>query len=173
MSRQYPPLAITEYWSRLNDTILDLVDYIPDDKLDWSPREGLWNFRGIVLHMALARNNWMERDVQDGLALGAGPAAAPGGETLEERTQAFLRHGRTKDELKDHLRWSWDRLLRFLSDPAKLDMAYAGTDPDDAERTFDGHWIAFHGLEHDVHHRADLFHYLALLGVDHPEIGTP
>jgi len=28
-----------------------------------------------------------------------------------------------------------------------------------------GDWIAFHLLEHDIHHRADIFHYLALLGI--------
>ena len=33
--------------------------------------------------------------------------------------------------------------------------------------------IASHLLEHDVHHRADLFHYLALLGIEHPEVETP
>ena len=172
MSGAYPPLAITEYWSRLNDTIIDLVDVIPDDKLGWSPKAELFNLRGIVLHIALARHNWMERDVQDGLALGAGPAAPVGDETLEERTRAFLQHGETKSDLKDHLRWSWDRLLAFLSDPAKLAKMYTATG-DGTERARDGHWIAFHGLEHDVHHRADIFHYLALLGVEHPDVGTP
>jgi uncharacterized damage-inducible protein DinB len=173
MSEEYPPLAITGYWSRLNDSIIDLVDYIPDDKLGWSPKDGLWNFRGLVLHISLARHNWMERDVQDGLALRAGPAAPPGDETLEERTRAFLQHGRTKEELKDHLRWSWDRLQGLLADPARLAGQYSGTDADGIENTRDGHWIAFHGLEHDVHHRADMFHYLALLGIEHPEVGTP
>ena len=33
----------------------------------------------------------------------------------------------------------------------------------------DGHWIAFHLLEHDIHHRADILHYLALLDVAVPE----
>ena len=36
-----------------------------------------------------------------------------------------------------------------------------------------GHWIAFHLLEHDIHHRSDIFHYLALLEIEHPEVGTP
>jgi uncharacterized damage-inducible protein DinB len=36
-----------------------------------------------------------------------------------------------------------------------------------------GHWIAFHLLEHDIHHRADIFHYLALLGIETPSVGTP
>ena len=37
----------------------------------------------------------------------------------------------------------------------------------------DGHWLAFHGLEHDVHHRADIFFYMALLGIEHGFIETP
>jgi len=173
MTRHYPPLAITAYWARLNDTIIDLIDYIPDDKLGWSPKPELFNFRGILLHMALARHNWMERDAQDGLELGVGPAGSGSGLSIEERTAALLRHGRTKEELKDNLRWSWDRLLAFLSDPATLDKLYTGTHPDGVAFSQDGHWIAFHGLEHDVHHRADIFHYLALLGVAHPDVGTP
>jgi uncharacterized damage-inducible protein DinB len=115
----------------------------------------------------------MERDVQDGLELGVGPAGSGSGLSIEERTAALLHHGRTKGDLKDNLRWSWERLLRFLSDPANLDRVYTGMGPDGAEQTADGHWIAFHGLEHDVHHRADIFHYLALLGIEHPDVGTP
>ncbi len=35
-----------------------------------------------------------------------------------------------------------------------------------------GHWLAFGHLEHDVHHRADIIHYLDALGIDHPEPDT-
>ena len=48
-------------------------------------------------------------------------------------------------------------------------MAY----PDGNREQKPGHWIAFHLLEHDIHHRADIFHYLALLEIEHPQIGTP
>ena len=39
--------------------------------------------------------------------------------------------------------------------------------------SYRGHWIAFHLLEHDIHHRSDIFHYLALLKIEHPDVGTP
>jgi uncharacterized damage-inducible protein DinB len=39
--------------------------------------------------------------------------------------------------------------------------------------SFSGHWLAYHLLEHDVHHRADIFAYLALLGIEHPQVETP
>ena len=149
----YPPLDITAQWGRLNDGIVRLVDYIPDDKLNWSPRPELWNFRGILVHMATARHNWMIRDVKDG-----------------EISPDVLRDARTKEDLKRHLQISWERLLRFLSDPNKLAGTYKGIHEPD---TLTGHWIAFHGLEHDIHHRADIFHYLALLDIEHPDVGTP
>ena len=55
-----------------------------------------------------------------------------------------------------------------MSDPAKVDATYITP----WEPT-NGHWLAFHALEHDIHHRADIFHYLAMLGIETPDVGTP
>ncbi len=149
----YPALAITEHWSRLNDGLIRLVDYVPDEQMDWSPKPELWNFRGILVHVARARHIWMTRDVHDG-----------------EPSPDVLGEALTKEGIKRHLQISWDRVHRFLSDPAKLAAAYEGAyEP----YSITGHWIAFHALEHDIHHRADILHYLGLLGIEHPEVGTP
>ncbi len=75
---------------------------------------------------------------------------------------------RTKAQIKDAYARTWQRVTRFLADAAKLDATY-----DDGGKPVTGHWIAFHLLEHDIHHRADIFHYLALLGIETPEVGTP
>jgi uncharacterized damage-inducible protein DinB len=125
---------------------------VPDDKMNWSPRPELWNFRGILLHVASARDIWLQRTVQDGID-------APD----------VWRTARTKAEIQQAYRRTWDRLGAFLRDSAKLDATYAGHDGE----LLSGHWIAFHLLEHDIHHRADIFHYLALLGIETPDVGTP
>jgi uncharacterized damage-inducible protein DinB len=153
MATEFPPLDITRYWAPLNEHLIALVDLIPDDKLNWSPKPELYNFKGILIHVAGARNSWMARDVQDG-----------------ETTPDVLREGQTKGGLKEQLRLSWARMERFLGSRERLDAMYDF--PFDGTRR-DGHWIAYHGLEHDIHHRADIFHYLALLGIDHGEIETP
>ena len=150
-----PRLDIAAQWGRLNDTLIALIDYIPDDKLNWSPREELWNFRGILLHTAMTRHNWLAEFVGDG-----------------ENTPEVYRDGRTKDDIKRHFRDSWQRVSRFLADPARLDASYSRDGWREDEEA-NGHWVAFHLLEHDVHHRADIFHYLAELGIEHPEVGTP
>ncbi len=149
----FPPLNITQYWASVNDQLISLVDLIPDDRLDWSPKPELFNFRGILVHISMGRHTWMTRDVQDG-----------------ELSPDALAEGLTKDDLKEQLQVSWMRMERFLSDPDNLDGTYV-IRGGPAQR--DGHWIAFHGLEHDIHHRADIFHYLALLGIDHGEIEAP
>ena len=151
----YPPLDISSEYARVTDHLIALVDCIPDDKLDWSPKPELWNFKGILLHVAFARHGWLGRTIQDG-----------------ETSPDVLREGQTREGLKEQLRLSGERLQRFLADPAKL----AGSYEDEylgETRMLTGHWVAYHLLEHDIHHRANVFDYLALLGIEHPEVETP
>lgn len=145
-------LDLTPVWARFNEGLIRLVDYVPDDKLNWSPRDDLWNFRGILIHIAGARDGWLSGAVKDG-----DPDGAHVWHTV-----------RTKDDIKQAYARTWDRLERFLNDPARLAASYG-----DEDGPVTGHWIAFHLLEHDIHHRADIFHYLSALDIKHPEIGTP
>ena len=151
-----PRIDIAEHWGRMNDSLVALVDYVPDDKLDWSPREGLWNFRGILLHTIMVRHNWLHGFVRDG-----------------EGEPDVLAKVRSKDDIRQALRQSWERVRRFLSDDDKLAGFYQWDDPEQGDDGANGHWVAFHLLEHDIHHRADLFHYLGELGIEHPDVGTP
>jgi uncharacterized damage-inducible protein DinB len=154
MSEQaFPALDIVGPWSRLNDELIKLVEYVPVDKLNWSPRPELWNFRGILLHIAQARDGWMGGTVGDG-----------------DPAPSVYQTTRSKAEVQREFRRTWERVARFLADPAALSRTYQ-TDEDGRQST--GHWIAYHLLEHDVHHRANIFDYLALLGIATPEVGTP
>jgi uncharacterized damage-inducible protein DinB len=142
---------IVPTWARFNADLIKLVDYIPDDQLNWSPKPELWNFRGILLHLADARIGWLSGTVQD-----SGP------------TERVWGRVRSKDDIKREYEVTWRRLERFVNNPAQLAATY-----DDEGGAVTGHWIAFHLLEHDIHHRADIFHYLALLGIATPDVGTP
>ena len=145
-------LDFAAQWGRMNDTIIALVDYVPDDKMDWSPREDLWDFRTILSHISSTRDNWLTPEGVD--------------------REAVLATVTGKDDVKERLRGSWLRVEAFLSEQRYLDRVYEST-RGDVEYSFSGHWIAFHVLEHDIHHRSDVFHYLALLGIEHPEVETP
>ena len=151
----YPPLNVTQYWADLTDHLVELVDLVPEDKMNWSPAPEVWNFRGYFLHIAGARHHWLENSIHDG-----------------EGVPNFVMEGQTNDGLKSVLRESWERMLRFLSDPAKLNTRYAPppgeqfyVDPDD----FTGHFIAYHRLLHDFDHQGDILRHFDLLGVTLPE----
>jgi uncharacterized damage-inducible protein DinB len=154
---EQPRLDITDMWRKLNDSMIALVDYVPEDKINWSPRQGLWNFRGILLHTAAARDQWLEYGVEDGV-----------------HVESVWTTVRSKPEIQDAFRRTWSRLERFLSNQGQLDREYnTRFDPGMPPEIQRGHWIAYHLLEHDIHHRADIFHYLALLGIETPDVGTP
>jgi uncharacterized damage-inducible protein DinB len=145
---QLPRLDISPHWQSVQDNILSIVDKFPEDKLNWSPKPDLWNARGILIHVSDARDIWLSRDVKDG-----------------DPYPNIWTTARTRDDLKRELVRTFARLGRFLANQAQLDATYA----DDRENglTFSGHWIAFHLLEHDIHHRTELMQRLAHLDIDH------
>jgi uncharacterized damage-inducible protein DinB len=153
---KYANLDLAPTWATFNDGLVRLVDYIPDDKMNWSPKPELWNFRGILLHLADARDNWLGHGIEDGV-----------------EWTAVWTNVRSKAEIQDALRRTWTRLEGLLGNQAQLDATYNTADAGEPEEIKTGHWIAFHLLEHDIHHRADILHYMALLSVEHPDVGTP
>lgn len=151
MSNEAVRLDIVPVWARFNEELIKLVDFVPEDKMNWSPKPALWNFRRILMHIAATRDNWLKGAVKDGIE-------APD----------VYRTARTRLDFQEAYRRTWSRLERFLTNAHQLDATY-----DDDEGPVTGHWIAFHLLEHDIHHRADILHYLALLGIETPGVGTP
>ncbi len=145
-----PRIDLTPHWQSVQDSILQIVDLIPEDKLNYAPKEGLWNSRGIIIHVADARDQWLTHTVVDG------------GEYPNIWTTA-----RTVDDLKRELARTWERLLRFLGNQSQLDAEYDDEDRNGQIVKVSGHWIAFHLLEHDIHHRAELLQRLAHLDVAH------
>jgi uncharacterized damage-inducible protein DinB len=145
---------IVPIWRRLNEQLVDLIAHVPDEHLDWAPKPELWSFRRLFLHLAAARDEWMFRAIDDG---------EPGtGLDLEARTKEELRHA---------LQRTWWRVERTISDQSRLAATYRDRWWAEAPpRT--GHWVAFHLLEHDIHHRADMLLYLALLGIETPSDWT-
>ena len=149
----YAPLEIAPMWARINDELIELVDLVPDDKLDWSPEPELWNFKGILLHVVIGR--------------GIIAALVPDGKPVQDA----LERGQTKEGLRELLRLSWESMAPFLCDAELLAREYE-VPFEGQTRRLSGHWLAFGHLEHDVHHRADIYHYLGLLGIEHGEPDT-
>jgi len=152
VDQTFPALRISPYWDSVQEHLLRIIDLVPEERWNWSPKQDLWNFRGILLHVADARDGWLadgSHGVQDG----------------EPYPNIWLTT-RTPDDLRREMVRTYERLGRFLRNQSQLDAVY--TDEWGGETLVrDGHWIAFHLLEHDIHHRAELLQRLALLDVAH------
>jgi len=146
---------ILSTWANLNDMLIALVDAVPDDRMEWSPKPELWSFHHIFQHLAEAREQWMVRAIADG-----------------EPNIDVYANVHSRDEIKAAFRQTWERISRTFSNQGRLDATYKDKWWDKAPLR-DGHWVAFHLLEHDIHHRADMLIYLALLGIETPQVWTP
>ena len=145
----FPRIEIAPHWKAVQLDLLALLEMIPDERMDWSPKPELWNFRSILLHVASARQGWLDRGVKDG-----------------EQNLAW-ENTPTKHDLRRAIDETWQRLQRFIGNEIKLNDTYIVQWSDGTQDgPCSGHWVAFHLLEHDIHHRADVLHYLALLGID-------
>ena len=142
-------------WRRVNEMLIDLAGLVPEERLDWAPRDDLWSARRLFLHLCDAREEWMTRAFADG-----------------EPNIGFPKVAHSKDDIREALRGTWERVWRTVGDQAKLNAVYRDRWWAEAPPR-DGHWVAFHLLEHDIHHRADILMYLALLGVETPQVWTP
>ena len=153
---KYVPLAITPMWSTIVDELVELVDLVPEDKMDWSPKPELWNFKGILIHIILGPRFLMNNVLQE--------QSDPAKLAADVMAQA-----QTKEEIKEQLRISWVCLEPFLQSEELLAREYDVGDFAGVPGRLSGYWLAFGQLEHHLHHRADIYHYLGLLGVPHEE----
>src|SRR5438093_8852047 len=152
MTANYSPLKIAPYWQMTNDNLIDLMELVPEEKLDWTPAPGEWSTRVILTHIILARYH---------------DQIVPGREGAE--ISEVVMDCRTKEGLKKHLASSWQMVAEFLSDPAKLDATHeplTASAPEYIEPPVcDGHYIAYHRMALDIHHRSTIIGHLTQLGI--------
>ena len=148
-------LDIVPSWRRLNGMLIDLLEFVPDEQMDWSPKPELWSFRHLFQHICEAREQWMNRAIVDGA-----------------RDIGIYANVHARGQLRDALERTWTRIERVFTDQARLDATYRDRYWAEAPLR-SGHWVGFHLLEHDIHHRADMLLYLALLGIETPQVWTP
>src|SRR5437899_12620380 len=52
----YERLDWGAHWRTMNENLIELVDLLPEEKLDWVPREAEWAAPTIFAHIAMARH---------------------------------------------------------------------------------------------------------------------
>ena len=148
----FVPIELGAYWADLNEHLCELIELVPLERLSDAP-EGEWSVREVAVHIVSGRDHWLAN------SLGRERGAQPG-------------DAATPSELRDALQASWARMASFLADAEALGAKYAPPAGDtqyvDPEE-FTGHYVAFHRLAHDVHHRAQLLDRIRALRIQVPE----
>ena len=145
------------HWRGKRQVLVDALNLLPEDKLHWTPRPELWSVCQRALHVAGAEDGWL-RHVLTG-ELDDWPAPYMGTGFLVE---AFP----TVAALQAHLAEVHARTEAYLRELSDADLA----------RTIETSWGQTYSLEeafryvldHELHHRGEIFLMLGLLGIEAP-----
>jgi uncharacterized damage-inducible protein DinB len=149
---KYARLNFGPYWQMTNENLIELIDLVPDEELEWSPAPEEWTIKRIALHIILARYHYPIEPQEGG----------PG-------IQEVVLECQTKEGLKKHFGISWEMVARLISDESKLDARQepltANAPEYNEPEVYDGHYVAYHRMAHDLHHRSTIIGYMGQLGI--------
>lgn len=142
-----------KYWDNVRSRTLKVAELVPADRIDWAPTDGAMTFGDLIRHLAVVER-WMFV------------------ENVFGRPSRYASHGR---ELAD----GRDAVLAFLRDLHAESMRELSTLTDadlDRQATTPGGqplaiWKWLRGMvEHEAHHRGQIYLMLRLCGVSTPPI---
>ena len=142
------------HWDEVRINLLGALDKLTDDQLDFVPREGLWSLGEVARHVANGEEGWFRyvitrtRDEWPSDYLAADyPTVASIKALLTEvhaRTETYLDTLSLAD-LDQQIEAPWGEHFSLL-------------------------WIIWHVVEHEIHHRGEIFLMLGLMGIEGPDI---
>ena len=144
---------LLDYWEKVRGRTQRLVDLIPEDRVEWTWQPGKFTLGDLVRHIAA-----IERYMY--------------AENAARRPSRYPGHGRELAEGPPAVRAFLDRchaetveILRGLSD---ADLREKCVTPGGAALSV-GKWLRLM-VEHEIHHRGQIYMALGLLGVATPPI---
>jgi len=145
--------SFLDYYGKIRQRTLRVVQCIPPDKFDWTYQEGKFSFADLIRHIAAIERYMYAENVQ------MKPSRYPGhGKELAdgpENVLAFMNrlHAESKEIFG---RLSDEDLKKRCITPAGSPIGI-------------GKWLRAL-VEHEIHHRGQLYVYLAMLGISTPPL---
>jgi uncharacterized damage-inducible protein DinB len=146
--------ALANFWIfEVKPPIMQAIEIVPADKLDWTPAEKMISLGNIFMHISEASSYWLDGIVD--------------GQPFKDFTPC---PSFPKNEIVALLEEHWQRLDNFFArSPEIMEKTYELKCGDKVNKLY-GHWIMLHLFEHDIHHRSQINHYLRILGMEPPQI---
>ncbi len=145
---------LTAFWfDEVKPPLIKALDLTPDDKLDWAPAENMITLGNIFMHISEASAWWIDTVIDRHKFIDRTPGPSL---PIPQITAMLDAH--------------WERLEDFFARSPEILEAKYDLRRFKRDREVDGYWIFMHLLEHDIHHRSQINHYLRILGIKPPRI---
>jgi len=140
------------HWRPVRRDLLRALDVLGDEQLTFVPREGLWSLGEVACHIAGVEEGWYRYVITGGLP------AWP-----NYRVKDYS----TVEAVKRLLTEVHDRTQAYLEtvDERSLDQVFSTAWGDVSLR-----WVIWHVLEHEIHHRGEIYLMLGLMGMEAPDV---
>jgi len=149
------PREALDRWADVRHGLCEALGRLTDEQLRLSPREGLWPLGTVARHIAEAERHWLE-------------ACTVEGPVRFSRTEFTADRYPTVAAVRD--------LLAEVH--AETEASLAAADAATMDRQVTLPWgerltvgdPVWHVLQHEIHHRGEIYLMLGLLGMDAPDV---
>jgi uncharacterized damage-inducible protein DinB len=146
-------IEVINHWRNVRAGLYAALDKLNDAQLAFVPREGLWSLGTVVCHLAGAEDGWFRYALRRELPDWPDYPAASYPTIAALKALLSETHGRTEGYLAAASEEELDRNI-VLPWGGQICLREA----------------AWHVLEHEIHHRGEVFLMLGLQGMEAPDI---
>ena len=150
--------TLFNHWFEVRQALLSALDQLSDSQLEFTPCKGLWSLGQTACHIASAEEGWFRYCVTHEI---------DGWEAAEFKLENFPTVADLKRLLSEvHARTE----AMFPANPAGADavMQRRVLLPWGPEVSIE--YVVWHVLEHEIHHRGEIFLMLGLLSMEAPDV---
>jgi len=147
--------TIFTHWKQVRQGLLEALDKLTDEQLQFKPHPSLWSLAETVRHIAEAENGWFRHVVTHELDSWDEANFDPSADASLVNLKELLAGVHSYTE---NLCLSGGDA--FLS--RQIDLAWGGR--------MSVEDVVWHVLEHEIHHRGEVYLMLGMLGIEAPDV---
>jgi uncharacterized damage-inducible protein DinB len=144
--------TLIKYWNEVRSGLFAALDKISDEQLDFKPRQELWSLRETVVHIAGTEDGWLRHYTankwHDNIPQAGDYPTVASLKALLNHFHAITEEQFSKDP---------DALLEQVCQLPWGGQVGMG-------------WAVWHVLEHEIHHRGEVYLMLGMMGIEAPDV---
>jgi uncharacterized damage-inducible protein DinB len=140
------------HWSEVRNGLLTALDKLTDEQLDFRPRDGLWSVRETTVHIAGTEDGWLRCYTAN--RWHENPPQAKDYSTIVKLKDLLAKeHAVTEAQFMEDAESALTQMCQL---------------PWGGQVTMG--WAVWHVLEHEIHHRGEIYLMLGMMGIEAPDV---